>query len=53
MVPYGITMVQADQLLDTHAASRKICIIDSGYDLAHEETARKTWVPPGVTVGAV
>lgn len=37
LVPYGIKMVQADQLPDTYAANRKICIIDSGYDLAHED----------------
>ena len=36
-VPYGITMVQADQLPDTAAANRKVCIIDSGYDRAHED----------------
>jgi subtilisin family serine protease len=36
-VPYGIPMVQADQLPDTYAANRKVCIIDSGYDRAHED----------------
>ncbi len=36
-VPYGIRMVQADQLPDTAAAKRKLCIIDSGYDRAHED----------------
>ena len=30
-VPYGISMVQADQVNDDFAAQRKICIIDSGY----------------------
>ena len=39
LVPYGIKMVQADQLPDTYAANRKVCIIDSGYDLAHEDLA--------------
>ncbi len=38
-VPYGIAMVQADQLPDTNAANRKLCIIDSGYDRAHEDLA--------------
>ena len=38
-VPYGIPMVQADQLPDTYAANRKLCIIDSGYDRAHEDLA--------------
>ena len=39
LVPYGIKMVQADQLPngDTFAANRKVCIIDSGYDLQHED----------------
>lgn len=36
-VPYGISMVQADLLPDTQAANRKICIIDSGIDGAHED----------------
>ena len=42
LVPYGIKLVQADQLPDRHAASRKVCIIDSGYDLAHEDLAANT-----------
>ncbi|SFC64878.1 S8 family serine peptidase [Massilia yuzhufengensis] len=37
LVPYGIKMVQADQLSDAAAANRKICIIDSGYDRNHED----------------
>jgi subtilisin family serine protease len=37
LVPYGIKMVQADQLPDTYAANRKICIIDSGYSRGHED----------------
>jgi subtilisin family serine protease len=36
-VPYGIAMVQADQLPDTYASNRTLCIIDSGIDLAHED----------------
>ena len=36
-VPYGIKMVQADQLPDTYVGNRKICIIDSGYDRSHED----------------
>ncbi|MBI2379606.1 MAG: S8 family serine peptidase [Gammaproteobacteria bacterium] len=40
-VPYGVKMVQADQLpqLDSLASNRKVCIIDSGYDNAHEDLA--------------
>lgn len=37
LVPYGIQMVQADQLPDAGAANRKLCIVDSGYDRAHED----------------
>ncbi len=36
-VPYGIKQVQADLLSDDLAGNRKICIIDSGYDRAHED----------------
>jgi subtilisin family serine protease len=38
-VPYGIKMVQADLLPngDALAGNRKVCIIDSGYDNAHED----------------
>ena len=39
LVPYGIPMVQADQLPDTFAANRKICIIDSGYSIGQEDLA--------------
>jgi subtilisin family serine protease len=35
--PYGITMVQADQVSDAAAANRKVCIIDSGYYAGHED----------------
>ena len=37
LVPYGIPMVQADQLSDSAASNRKVCIIDSGYDQKHED----------------
>jgi subtilisin family serine protease len=36
-VPYGIKLVQADQLPDTNTANRKVCIIDSGVDFSHED----------------
>jgi len=35
--PYGISMVQADQLPDSMASDRKLCIVDSGIDRAHED----------------
>jgi subtilisin family serine protease len=44
LMPYGIAMVQADQLASTSAASRTVCIIDSGYDGAHED------LPHGVNI---
>ncbi len=36
-IPYGISLVQADQLNDTNTGNRMVCIIDSGYDLQHED----------------
>ncbi len=35
--PYGIGMVQADQLSDVLAFDRKLCIVDSGIDRVHED----------------
>ncbi|HEX7174308.1 MAG TPA: S8 family serine peptidase, partial [Pyrinomonadaceae bacterium] len=40
--PYGIQMVQADQVSDSLAANRKVCIIDSGYKDAHEDLMDRT-----------
>lgn len=37
LMPYGIRMVQADQLAGANAGTRKVCIIDSGYDRSHED----------------
>lgn len=37
VIPYGISMVQADQLPDSLASGRKLCIVDSGYEVAHED----------------
>jgi serine protease len=36
-VPYGIPMVQADQVSYDSSNPRTVCIIDSGYDLGHED----------------
>lgn len=44
-VPYGITMVQADQLTFDAAHAKKLCIVDSGYDIAHED------LPPSGVAG--
>ena len=35
--PYGITMVQANQVSDDMVSNRKVCIVDTGYDLGHED----------------
>ncbi len=39
LVPYGIKLVQADLLSDANTGNRKVCIIDSGIDRAHEDLA--------------
>jgi serine protease len=36
-VPYGIPMVQADQVGQGSLGNRKVCIIDSGYYVGHED----------------
>jgi subtilisin family serine protease len=36
-VPYGIPMVQADQVSDAQAGNRTLCIVDSGIDGTHED----------------
>ncbi|WP_105169634.1 S8 family serine peptidase [Pseudoalteromonas sp. T1lg23B] len=35
--PYGINMVQANQLADTMSGNRKVCIMDTGYTLNHPD----------------
>ncbi|MBD1583088.1 S8 family serine peptidase [Pseudoalteromonas sp. S16_S37] len=35
--PYGITMVQANQLTDNMSGNRKVCIMDTGYTLNHPD----------------
>lgn len=35
--PYGIQMVQADQVSGANAGNRMVCIIDSGYSQQHED----------------
>ena len=36
-VPYGIPMVQADQVTFNPNGGRKLCIIDAGFDISHED----------------
>ncbi|PAJ74180.1 alkaline serine protease [Pseudoalteromonas sp. NBT06-2] len=35
--PYGISMVQAQQLSDSQSSNRKVCIMDTGYTLNHPD----------------
>lgn len=35
--PYGIPMVQADQLFQNNLSARKVCVIDTGYNLGHPD----------------
>jgi serine protease len=41
-VPYGIKLVQADQLSDANGATRKVCITDTGYDASHQDLRPRT-----------
>jgi len=36
-VPYGIPMVEAPQLSDASISNRKVCIVDTGYNLGHQD----------------
>ncbi|NOU52227.1 S8 family serine peptidase [Pseudoalteromonas sp. JBTF-M23] len=36
-IPYGISLIQANQLPDVGAANRKVCIMDTGYTLGHPD----------------
>ncbi len=35
--PYGIGLVQADLLSDAAVGNQKVCVIDTGYDINHED----------------
>ena len=35
--PYGISMVQANQLSDSASGNSKVCIMDTGYTLGHPD----------------
>jgi serine protease len=37
VVPYGVSLVQADEVQGNAASGIKVCVIDSGYDLGHED----------------
>ena len=36
-IPYGINMVKALDVSDEFVENRKVCVIDTGYDLNHED----------------
>ncbi len=36
-IPWGINHVQADQLSDAATGNMKVCIVDTGYELSHED----------------
>ncbi|HFB64320.1 MAG TPA: peptidase S8 [Aeromonadales bacterium] len=40
--PYGIGMVQANQVSDSLVSNRKVCIMDTGYSLGHEDLPSAT-----------
>lgn len=35
--PYGIELVNAEQVSDAFVSNMKVCIVDSGYDINHED----------------
>jgi len=37
IVPYGVSMVQAEGFSGNLASGIKVCVIDSGYDIVHED----------------
>ena len=45
--PYGISMVQADQVSDSQTGSIKVCITDTGYEGTHEDL--RPYTDSGVT----
>lgn len=50
--PYGITMVQADQVSDANAGNATVCIIDSGYYRNHEDLDASTRVSGSTDAGS-
>ena len=42
VTPYGLSKVQADLVSDSLAANRKVCIIDSGYDISNSDLANNS-----------
>ncbi len=36
-IPYGINMVQANLVSDAAIGNQKVCVIDTGYDISHQD----------------
>jgi len=47
--PYGINAVKAFDVTDDRVANRKVCIIDSGYDINHPDLTSDSSVVTGYT----
>lgn len=52
MLPYGIAMVQANQLSDALTGNRKLCIVDSGIDRGHPDLVGNSANLSGVNLTA-
>lgn len=48
--PYGISMIEADLLPDLHAGNITVCIIDSGYDINHEDLSSRSNTVSGTDI---
>lgn len=44
VIPYGLPLAQAQGLAGNRLAGIKVCVIDSGYDMGHEDKPRRTTV---------
>jgi hypothetical protein len=42
IIPYGINLVGALKVGDQYVSNRKVCVIDSGYDITHEDLPKAT-----------
>ena len=51
-IPYGVRLVQADQVKMGTSFTPKICIVDSGYDLGHEDLPAEPQVTGDSDIGA-
>lgn len=49
IIPYGISQVQALDLPDGAVGNRKVCIVDSGYDISHPDLANDPSIVTGTS----